>query len=280
MSKNFKRFLFAPLNKILFALACFSTYAIADTASPNKSSLPVTTIETRSIFERLIASRPQISPSSSVSTPVAYGINWRTLVFGVSGQNGTQYTHRPFGQYAVGFGLGDADKFVSLTSIATMGGLDEVNRDGNFNFQISRNLNNSGAALAFGVENVAPWGADKRNKMNTYVVGSGVTVLSLSKHWQMNLVTSLGLGNSRFVHAWEVHKNEVEVFRPFLSLGLQILPQAAVMLDYVGLTYNAGISIVPFVRFPLVMSLTATDLTNRGGSHIPIAGSIGYSYTF
>jgi hypothetical protein len=253
-----------------------TTYANV-TPAPTPSSM---IIDTRSLFERLIASRPQISPSSSVSTPIAYGISWRTLVFGVTGQNGTQYTHRPFGQYAAGFGLGDPDKFVSLTTILTMGGLDEVNRDGNLNFQVSRNLNNQGTALAVGVENVAPWGADKRNKMNTYLVGTTQYVWQITQRFHVNVVTSLGIGNSRFVHNYEVHQNEVSIFRPFASIGIQLLPQAAVMFDYVGLTYNAGISIVPFLRYPLVMSLTATDLTNRGGSHIPIAGSIGYSYSF
>ncbi|MES2218860.1 MAG: hypothetical protein V4501_10675 [Pseudomonadota bacterium] len=262
----------------IFLLVLLSTVIHAEPAA-DKSTSSIT-IDTRSFFEQLISSRPQVSPSSSVSTPIAYGLSWRTVVFGVTGQNGTQYTHRPFGQYAVGFGLGDPDKFVSLTTIATMGGLDEVNRDGNVNFQLSRNLNSTGLAMAFGVENVAPWGADKRNKMNTYCVVSRITTLQITKHFPVHVVTSLGLGNSRFVHNYEVHQNEVGIFRPFGSIGIQILPQAAIMLDYVGLTYNAGISIVPFLRIPLVMSLTATDLTNRGGSHIPIAGSIGYSYTF
>jgi hypothetical protein len=262
----------------LLVLIGISTVSRADTVA-DKAPTSIT-IDTRSFFEQLISSRPQVSPSSSVSTPIAYGISWRTVVFGVTGQNGTQYTHRPFGQYAVGFGLGNPDKFVSLTTIATMGGLDEVNRDGNFNFQISRNLNSNGLAIAFGVENVAPWGADKRNKMNTYFVGSRITVWQINQHFHINVVTSLGIGNSRFVHNYEVHQNEVGIFRPFGSIGIQILPQAAIIFDYVGLTYNAGISIVPFLRIPLVMSLTATDLTNRGGSHIPIAGSIGYSYTF
>lgn len=269
MRMNLKRFF-----KVFFPLIFISVTAYADN---NTSSI---TIDTRTFFERLVASRPQISPSSSISAPIAYGINWRTIVFGVTGQNGTQYTHRPFGQYAVGFGLGDADKFVSLTTIATMGGLDEVDRDGNLNFQISRNLNNRGLALAFGVENVAPWGADKRNKMNTYLVGTCISEWHVTSKYPIHVVTSLGIGNSRFVHNYEVHQNEVGIFRPFGSIGIQILPQAAIMFDYVGLTYNAGISIVPVLRWPLVMSLTATDLTNRGGSHIPIAGSIGYSYTF
>jgi hypothetical protein len=260
---------------LILAFACIPIRSVADT-----NTLPDVTIDTRSFFEQLVSSRPQISPGSSISTPIAYGISWRTVVFGVTGQNGTQYTHRPFGQYAAGFGLGDPDKYVSLTTIMTMGGLDEVNRDGNFNFQISRNLTNTGTALAFGVENVAPWGADKRNKMNTYMVATTMNLWQITLKFHINVITSLGLGNSRFVHNYEVHQNEVGIFRPFGSIGFQILPQAAIMLDYVGLTYNAGISIVPFVRIPLVMSLTATDLTNRGGSHIPIAGSIGYSYTF
>jgi hypothetical protein len=263
----------------LMGVSLVSAACQADTAASSSADSTVT-IDTRSFLEQLISSRPQVSPSSSISTPIAYGINWRTVVFGVSGQNGTQYTHRPFGQYAVGFGLGNADKSVSLTTIATMGGLDEVDRDGNLNFQLSRNIGNPGTAIAIGVENVAPWGADKRNKMNTYAVGSHLFTWHFTPAFYINFISSLGIGNSRFVHNYETHQDEVKVFRPFLSLGIQVLPQAAIMFDYVGLTYNAGFSVVPFVHWPLVMTLTATDLTNRGGSHIPIAGSIGYSYTF
>jgi hypothetical protein len=268
-----KSFLFSGilLTEIFFSQCCFAT---------TDQSLPVTTIETRSLLEQLVSSRPAIGPSSSVSTPVAYGVGWGTVLLGVAAQDGTQYTHRPFGEYAVGFGLGDPDRFVALTTVVTMGGVDEVVRDGNVNFQISRNLNSNGAALAFGVENVAPWGADKRNKMNVYFVGTRAAVLPVTKIFHMNIITSLGIGNSRFVHNYEVHKDESGIYRPFASIGCQILPQAALIFDYVGLTFNAGISIVPFLKYPLVMSLTAVDLTNRGGSHIPVAGSIGYSYNF
>ena len=263
---------------LLFSGIFFSSISCAET--PTEPQLPITTIETRSLLEQLVSSRPSIGPSSSVSTPVAYGVGFGTLLFGVAGQDGTQYTHRPFGEYAVGFGLGDADKYLALTTVVTMGGLDEINRDGNVNFQISRNLNANGAAMAFGVENVAPWGADKRNKMNVYFVGTRSTTLKFTRVFHMNVITSLGIGNSRFVHNYEVHKDETGIYRPFASIGCQILPQAALIFDYVGLTFNAGISIVPFLKYPLVMSLTAVDLTNRGGSHIPVAGSIGYSLNF
>jgi hypothetical protein len=259
------------LRFLLFFAGLFSATCHADTV----------VIDTRTLFEKLITSRPLISPNSSVSTPIAYGVGWGNVLLGVSGQNGTQFTHRPFGEYAIGFGVGDPNKFLSLTTIATMGGLDEVVRDGDVNFQLSRNFSSSpGTAFAVGVENVAPWGADKRNKMNVYAVGSKLFTKTFKNSFYLNFVTSFGIGNSRFVHNYEVHANEVDVFRPFASLGIQILPQAALMLDYVGLTYNLGISVVPFLSFPLVASLTATDITNRGGTHIPIAGSIGYSYIF
>jgi hypothetical protein len=271
MTKNlFNRFLLSIVRCFLLfnGIYCYAS-------SPH----PITTIDTRSFLEKLMTARPAVGPSSSVTTPVAYGISWGTLLFGVAGQDGTQYTHRPFGEYAAGFGLGNPNKFLSLTTIFTMGGLDEVIRDGNVNFQVSRNLN-AGTALAVGVENVAPWGADKRNKMNTYIVGSREATLHFTKTIHFNIITSLGMGNSRFVHNFETHKDETGTFRPFGSIGIQVLPQAAVIVDYVGLTYNAGVSVVPFLKYPLVASLTAVDITNRGGSHVPVAGSIGFSYTF
>lgn len=242
-----------------------------------------TVIDTRSLLEKLMSARPLVSPSSSVATPVAYGVDWGTLILGVAGQTGTQFTGRPFGEYAAGLGLGNADKYVSLTSIVSSGGLDEVVRDGNLNFQLSRNLTPRGTALAVGVENVAPWGADTRNKMNFYVVTSTLFTLHPREDYFLNIVTSVGLGNNRFVHNYQTsstNEADVHTVRPFASVGIQILPQAALIMDYVGLTINAGMSIVPFQSIPLAASLTALDLTNRGGNHIPLAGSIGYAYTF
>src|SRR5437016_699442 len=90
-------------------------------------------IETRSIFEKLVAVRPLISPGTSIATPIAYGVGFGTIFLGVAGQLGTQYTARPFGEYALGFGLGDAQRYVALTTTASFGGLDEVVRDGNLN---------------------------------------------------------------------------------------------------------------------------------------------------
>jgi len=232
-------------------------------------------------FERLVSARPMISPSTSVATPVAFGVGWGTVFVGVTGQTGTTFSGQPFGSYAAGFGLGDANRYVALTTTVTSGGLDEVTRDGNLNFQVSRNLFPD-TAIAVGVENVAPWGADRDNKMNTYLVASKVFSFCLSGNYTLNVIGTLGAGNSRFVQNFREDQdhNDVNTVRPFGSVGILVLPQAALMIDYVGLTWNAGISAVPFQSFPIVVSVSAEDLTNRGGNHIPIVGAIGYSWTF
>lgn len=246
-----------------------------------KPETAIDVIDTRSLFEQLITARPRISPSSSVSTPVAYGVGWGTVFAGVTGQTGTQYSERPFGHYALGFGLGDPYRYFSLTSILTTGGLDEVVRDGNLNFQLSRNFSPY-SAIAIGIENVAPWGAEMRNYKSIYVVATTLFSFHPGIHpdYCLNIITSIGVGNSRFVHSYETHTNETKIFRPFANIGIQLLPQLALIADYAGLTYNLGISVVPFLSVPLVASLTASDLNHRGGWRIPIAGSIGYSYTF
>lgn len=235
-------------------------------------------VDTRSLFEKLVAARPLVSPSNSVTTPTAYGVGFGAIFMGVAVQTGTQYTGRPFGEYALGFGLGDT-KSIAVTSSVTFGGIDEVIRDGNLNFQFSHDLSDA-FSVAVGVENTYPWGADKRNGINSY----GVITHSLSynpyEDYCVAMILTLGIGNNRFVHNYETHSSEGKIFRPFGSVGIQILPQAAFIVDYVGLTYNVGVSIVPFLSVPLVGSLTAIDLTNRGGSRIPIAASIGYAYLF
>lgn len=236
-------------------------------------------IDTRSLFEKLVAVRPLISPGTSIATPIAYGIGFGTIYFGVAGQLGTQYTSRPFGEYALGFGLGDAKRFVALTTTVSFGGLDEVVRDGNLNFQISRSLNDL-TAIALGIENVAPWGADCRNKPNAYAVLSSMFSLFLGEDYAVNFIGSLGIGNNRFVHDYEIHRDESNRFWPFASLGVEVLPQLAMIFDYVGQTYNIGLSVVPFPQLPLSMSLSALDLTHQGGNRIPIAASIGYAYNF
>ncbi len=268
------------------SLCCFvSIYLLSLNAFAyeiaTKREEPIVLIDTRSLLEQLMTARPRISPSSSVSTPVAYGVGWGTVFAGVTGQTGTQYSNRPFGHYALGFGLGDPNRYFSLTSVLTTGGLDEVVRDGNLNFQLSRHLSPY-TAVAIGIENVAPWGAEMRNYKSLYIVATTLFSLHPSSNldYCLNVIASIGVGNSRFVHSYETHTNETTTFRPFANVGVQILPQLALIADYAGLTYNIGVSVVPFLTLPLVASLTASDLSHRGGQRIPIAGSIGYSYTF
>lgn len=237
------------------------------------------TIDTRSFFEKLVAVRPLISPGTSIATPIAYGVGFGTLYFGVAGQLGTQYTSRPFGEYAIGFGLGDAQRYVSLTTTISFGGLDEVVRDGNLNFQLSHSFTDA-TSFAIGLENVAPWGADCRNKPNAYAVLSSAFGLSIGDEYTVNFIGSLGVGNNRFVHDYEIHRDESNRIWPFASLGIELLPQLALIADYVGQTYNIGVSIVPIPQWPISMSVSALDLSHQGGNRIPIAASIGYAYIF
>ncbi len=230
-------------------------------------------------WERLEAAQPASSITSSVTTPTAYGMGWRSIALGVSGQDGTQSTRKPFGEYAVGFGLGDPDRLVALTTMMTLGGLNEVVRDGNFNFQLSRNIV-PGMAVAMGIENVAGWGGDKEVQKSKYLVASRSFKLDMFYGRPLGLIGSLGVGNSRFVHDITPTSRDLHRYAPFAGLNIQVLPQASWVMDYVGETLNTGMTVIPFVKLPMVASLTFIDLTHRGGRRIPISGSIGYSITF
>jgi hypothetical protein len=239
----------------------------------------VTLIDTRSRFEKLISQHPYLSPSSSLSTPVAYGLGWGTFFLGLAGQLGTASTTRPFGQYGLGFGLGNPNRYLGLTTILTSGGLDEFKRDGNLNFQLSHNFLGTGSAIAVGAQNVSSWGADANNKISSYIVGSQLFTFRGKNSYFANVIATVGGGNTRFVHDLSPTKRDAQAFRPFGSIGVQVLPQASIIAEYVGSGLNAGFSIIPFTKLPLVATIMGLNLNNRG-QHIPIAGAVSYVILF
>lgn len=277
--------LFTVLQCVLIMGSGFCAWLPNSVSWANDGNDDIAVIDTRSLLQELMSTRPMVSPGSSIASPVAYGANLGTVFFGVTGQDTNQnsrggFFSDPFGQYAVGFGLGNSKKCVGLTTTVTTGGLDDVIRDGNVNFLVFREITQK-VTVGVGVENVGPWGGQKRNNMNAYAVGSTLFGIQITPDYLLNIITSVGFGNSRFFHNFQTTDDDFHKIGPFGSVGVQVLPQAAIIVDYVGQTLNTGISVAPIRSFPFVMGITATNLTGRGGTNrIPLAGTLGISWNF
>ncbi|MBA4695799.1 MAG: hypothetical protein H2069_00240 [Legionella sp.] len=236
-------------------------------------------IDTRTEFQKLMSQQPYVSPNVSIAIPSAYGIGWGAAFLGAAGQLGTTTSTRPFGQYGVGFGLGDPNKYLGLATALSFGGLDDITRDGNFSFQLAHNFMKTGSAIAIGAQNGLAWGSTANGRLSYYLNASKVFPLDFKNGYAMNIIGTIGVGNARFVRDIGAQPEDYHRLGPFGSVALQLLPQVTVIGEYVGKAFNTGLSVIPFTKIPLVATIATLNL-NTSGRHIPIAGGLAYVIFF
>lgn len=247
--------------------------ALAGTASADDTtnSTNTTTIDTRNTFGKLLTVQPMVSPGSSVMAPAAFGLTTGDVFFAASAATGGQTSHKAFGSLAGGFGLGDPNRAVSLMTSISESSISDLGQNGNMNFQLSRNLDPT-SAIAVGTRNVMPWGSDESDRISTYAVASKQFAVQVGQSYTLPIIVSAGGGNERFAHfVGDTSTSEIGFFG---SVGVQVMPQVALIGENVGQAYNAGVSIVPIPSWPVVANFTANDLTHKGGPYVAYTATL------
>lgn len=224
--------------------------------------------------------KPVMSPGSSLGTPVGYGAAWKQAFVGIGGTDGVGNTNRVDGAAVIGAGLGDPQEYVGLEIATTIISLKTRFADsGAVNFKLHRWLPWN-SAVAIGVENAVTWGTAKKAnvKANTYLTFTKATALAPENDYNpFWLTASIGVGNGRFEPINTnptTTKTKVGVFG---SLGLQIHPKVSVISSWTGKDLNMGLSLVPFTKIPVVLSIGRVDLLKKNQPASRWVASFGYA---
>src|SRR5687768_7893015 len=229
------------------------------------------------------ATAARTAPGSSASSPSAYGANWGNGFVGVGGQARTRYTPKqlPDGSAVVGFGLGNARDFlgleVAVTSLSTF-------RQGfgtNYaaSFKIHRSLPKN-MGFAVGWENAIHNAGTDGGRSLYGVVSSVIPIRKKANDPLSTLTLSLGAGNGRFRSEKDVQANE-ETVNVFGSAGVRLFEWVSVIADWTGQDLVAALSIVPFIRVPLIITPGVADLTGSAGdgARFVIGAGLGFKFS-
>ena len=132
-----------------------------------------------------------------------------------------------------------------------------------------------GSSLPVGVDNTTRWGAARKTEAGTYVAFTKIVELNSDEtRSPMPMSFNIGLGDGRFQRPGS---SGVGVFG---SLSVSPWRRVSVVADWDGRDANAGLSIVPFARMPVVLTIGAINIGQRYNKSTEFAGGIGYLFTF
>jgi len=222
---------------------------------------------------------PAVAPGISFGSPVAFGAGWGQAFFGIGGQ--TEPKNNPNvdnvdGSASLGMGIGDPYTLVGLEGVVTAISLNNgFGEDGDVSLKLHRVLPGR-SGIAIGVDNTTRWGAAKGTKAGTYAAFTKVMDLNGdTARFPVPVAFNIGVGNGRFAKPGS--PNDVGVFG---SLSVAPWRQVSFIADFDGRDANAGISVVPFPRVPMIVTLGAIHLGQRYNTDTEFAGGLGYLFSF
>ena len=234
----------------------------------------------------IAAGASRSSPGSSSGSPTAYGANWGDGFVGGGYQDRMRYTKgkrrgdQIDGSVVAGLGLGNSRDALGLevafTSFSTF--RSQFAKHGAVSFKIHRALPKNWG-IAAGWENaIRTDGTDGGNS----VYGVISSVIKTREHAGdpfSSITISGGVGGGRFQTeaASRAGKNGVNGFG---SIGIRILEPASVIADWSGQNLTLALSIVPFVRIPLVITPGVADVTSTAGDGARLIVGAGLGFRF
>jgi hypothetical protein len=232
-----------------------------------------------------------LSPGSSAGSPTAFGPNWGDAYVGAGFTHRAREARNPQARdnvdatVAFGFGLGNARDLVGLdVNVASFSTIDPAlgTRMG-VSFKAHRALPGR-LAVGLGWENAITRG----------FTDSGSSVYGVVSHvwrpagWESvpAIVTSLGVGNSRFRSEDGVREDRDGV-NVFGSVGVIVWEPVSVLADWTGQDLVLGTSLVPFrfgfvppllQRVPLVITAGLADVTGHAGDGVRFVMGAGLGF--
>ena len=220
--------------------------------------------------------RPATTPGASFGSPIAFGANLGDVFVGIGGTETLPGAADDYdGGALVGFGLGDAKKAIGAEiTVGLISIQDDFGEDGNIGFKVHTMLTDT-VSVAAGAENLGRWGNAEGGQSSHY--------FAAAKAWKLRpgtpenpltLITNIGVGDNRFDDFGE---SDTGVFG---SAAVYFTRQVGGIVDWTGRQLNAGVSIVPFNRFPMNITIGAANITEENNQDVQFSGSVGFSFNF
>lgn len=246
---------------------------------PRMRTEPITPEETPlDLRQEILTPKKIYSPSITILTPSAYGKSWRQASVGFGVQHRTRFTDSADGAFGVGFGLGDARKYVGLDVGLTLTDLDAMDR-GIISFKIHRQLPDL-FAVAVGVNDAITWGDGDVEGPSPYGVVSKTFVLKKNtQDWFSRIYLSLGAGTGRYRTEDNIFSGD-DTPGVFGSVALRVVDPMNVIAEWSGQDLTLGLSLRPFRQVPLIFTPAVTDITGTAGDGARFIFGIGYAISF
>ena len=225
------------------------------------------------------------APAIGIGVPSGFGADFGDIFVGAGVQSRTRYADRVDGGGVLGVGLGDARRFVGLEVAVTQFGTVRSCCRGGVSLKAHRLLPGA-MGIAVGWENVAGWGEVPGETLDGPFTDAGSSVYgALSKVFFLEphgpnafrtVTGTVGVGSGRFRDEDDV-LDDRETVNVFGSLAVRPFEPLSLVGSWTGQDLNAGISVVPLPRAPLVITAGMADLTTE--PRFIVGAGFGFSYS-
>ncbi len=230
----------------------------------------------------------QVITGMSITTPVAFGAQWKDLFVVAGLQSRTRFDTDVDGGVGFGAGFGDPFKYVGLEVVVNSftGIRNTPFSSGGFSFKIHRRLPHL-TAIAVGVENAIKFG-NTDSPRSVYGVVSKIFPLREDPTKPLSFLTlSVGVGSGRFgsitnlVTPPTITKvTDTESINVFGSAALQVIQQVAFITNWNGQDLDLGFAIAPIRNVPFIIIPAVADVTGNAGSPPRFLFTVGYGFSF
>lgn len=215
------------------------------------------------------------APAVSFGVPTAFGAAWRDAFAAVGGHLGRSRGEAFYdGALFLGTGFGEARRYAGLeATLAVYDLVGDTFKERSLSVKVHRRLGRRWAVAA-GVENLLIAGNTDGGRSAYLVTSAAVTLPEGPALGPRRLTLTAGVGDGRFNAVSEVRRgnNGASLFG---SLALELTPRLAALASWTGQDLILGVSVVPFERWPVVVTPVLLDVEGRGGHGARVAMSVG-----
>jgi hypothetical protein len=234
-----------------------------------------------------------LSPGMTIFNPAGFGADNNTIFLSGSYQSRTRFTDSNDGELGIGIGLGDARDFLGLELSYSLNsfGRSQGFGSGGFNAKIHKRLDddlsvaigwNRFANVVFGGGAGIPFDYPR----NSYYAAATKVFATTpsSDSFLSRIALTAGVGSGSFLSERTLLDAAARGVDPtglnvFGSAAFRIAQPISAVVEWTGQDLAAGLSIVPFQGFPLVISPSFRDITGAGNGARFVLGT-GLTYQF